>query len=412
MMRIGLLTSWLSHRSGGVHESVSRLALSLQADPGYRIAVFGLADRQVSGEEERRGQNVAGLTTYGPSSFGYAPGLFPALEAAELDLLHVHGLWMHYSVACRRWARATGRAYVISPHGMLDPWALRHSGWKKQLALLAYEREHLQKASCLHALCHAEADAMRQIGLRNPICIVPNSVDLPILEPGSTPAWRKQIPASAKILLYLGRLHAKKGLVNLLRAWESLPDKQTGHWHLVIVGWDQGGYEGELQQLVRQRGLDRVHFPGPLFGTDKRAAYAAADAFILPSVSEGLPLVVLEAWSHGVPVVMTHACNLPEGFAAGAALQIGPDIEGIRKGLDQVIHMSTEHRRAMGEVGRRLCRDRFSSMRVGEMMRGVYRWLLDSGPRPECVLVDTDSQSTGRDCLSVHSTGMARSVTD
>jgi poly(glycerol-phosphate) alpha-glucosyltransferase len=295
---------------------------------------------------------------------------------------------------------------------MLDPWALRHSGWKKQLALLAYEREHLQKASCLHVLCHAEADAMRKIGLRNPICIVPNSVDLPILEPGSTPAWRKQIPASAKILLYLGRLHAKKGLVNLLRAWESLPDEQTGHWHLVIVGWDQGGYEGELRQLVRQRRLDRVHFPGPLFGTDKRAAYAAADAFILPSVSEGLPLVVLEAWSQGVPVVMTHACNLPEGFAAGAAVEIGPDIEGIRKGLDQVIHMSPEHRRAMGEIGRRLCRDRFSSMRVGEMMRGVYCWLLDSGPRPEYVLVETELQAAGRHCLSVRSAGMARSVTD
>src|SRR6516164_858227 len=219
MMKIGLLTSWLSHRSGGVHESVSRLALSLQTEPGSQVTVFGLADNRAS-EEGRRGRSAAGFTTYGPPSFGYAPGLSAALKAAELDLLHVHGLWMHYSVACRRWARATGRAYVISPHGMLDPWALRHSGWKKQLALLAYEREHLQKASCLHALCHAEADAMRTIGLRNPICIVPNSVDLPILEPGSTPAWRKQIPASAKILLYLGRLHAKKGLINLLRAWE------------------------------------------------------------------------------------------------------------------------------------------------------------------------------------------------
>jgi len=128
-MRIGLLTSWLSHRSGGVHESVSRLALSLQADPGYRIAVFGLADRQVSGEGKRRGQNVAGLTTYGPSSFGYAPGLFPALKAAELDLLHVHGLWMHYLLAGRRWARTTGLAYVIiretaSAEGQLPACAL------------------------------------------------------------------------------------------------------------------------------------------------------------------------------------------------------------------------------------------------------------------------------------------------
>ena len=75
---------------------------------------------------------------------------------------------------------------------------------------------------------------MRTIGLQNPICIVLDSINLPILEAGSAPAWRKKIPASAKILLYLGRLHAKKGLVNLLRAWESLADAETGHWHLVI----------------------------------------------------------------------------------------------------------------------------------------------------------------------------------
>jgi len=273
MMKIGLLTSWLSHRSGGLYESVARLAPAIQTDADCRATVFGLTD----------------ATIRGPAAWGYAPGLLPSLKAAELDLLHVHGLWMHYSLVSKRWARTTGRAYVISPHGMLHPWALRHSGWKKQLALLAYERQHLEKASCLHALCHAEADAMRTIGLRNPICIVPNSVDLPALVAGQEPAWRQRIPASAKILFYLGRLHAKKGLVNLLRAWECLATDEAAHWHLVIAGWDQGGHEDELKQLVRQRGLDRVHFPGPLFGADKHAAYAAADAFVLPSASEGLP---------------------------------------------------------------------------------------------------------------------------
>ena len=126
-MKIGLLTSWLSHRSGGLHESVSRLAPSLRADPGYQIAVFGLADGRA--EEERRGHNVTSSTTYGPASFGYAPGLFPALKAAELDLLHVHGLWMHYLLAGRRWARTTGLAYVIiretaSAEGQLPACAL------------------------------------------------------------------------------------------------------------------------------------------------------------------------------------------------------------------------------------------------------------------------------------------------
>jgi poly(glycerol-phosphate) alpha-glucosyltransferase len=124
---------------------------------------------------------------------------------------------MHYSVASLRWGQATRRACIISPHGMLDPWALEYSRWKKRLALWGYERKHLQTASCLHALSKAEAQAMRAIGLSNPICIIPNGIDTAPPESVGAPSWRRRIPADAKVLLYLGRPDPKKGLPNLLR---------------------------------------------------------------------------------------------------------------------------------------------------------------------------------------------------
>ncbi len=385
-MKIGVLTSWLSYRSGGLCESVSRLALSLQADPQCRVTIFGLADPRAQAGKERWGSSsVTAVPTYGPAAFGYAPRLSAALKAADLDLLHVHGLWMHYSLASLRWIRSTGRHCIISPHGMLDPWALRNSGWKKQLALMAYEREHLESAACIHALCEAEAKAIRAIGLRNPICIIPNSLETPNPVKGGAPVWHGRIPGTAKILLYLGRLHPKKGLVNLLHAWHSFARGAGSDWHLAIAGWDQSGHEGELQKLASRLGADRVHFLGPLFGAKKHAAFAAANAFILPSVSEGLPMVVLEAWSHGLPVVMTRACNLPEGFAAGAALEISTDSEGIGAGLELLARLSDEQRHAMGNIGRRLCSHRFSPARNREMMQLVYHWLLNLGPRPEWV---------------------------
>jgi glycosyltransferase involved in cell wall biosynthesis len=407
-----MLTSWLSHRSGGLHEAVSRLTFSLQGDPECQMTVFGLADGQTESGADRWGTAAAAFMTRGPNAFGYAPGLSAALKGANLDLLHVHGLWMYYSVASLRWTRATGRACIISPHGMLDPWALRHSGWKKQLALRAYERKHLQTAACLHALCGAEAEAMRAIGLRNAICIIPNGLETLNPAAGGAPVWRDQIPGTAKVLLYLGRLHPKKGLVNLLHAWQ-LFSKETGHdWHLAIAGWDQAGHEGELRRMVRQWSMDRVHFLGPLFGAEKRAAFAAANAFILPSVSEGLPMVVLEAWSHGVPVVMTPACNLPEGFAAEAALEIGTESEEIRAGLDLLARMSDEQRRAMGHNGWRLCRDRFSQSSNSELMRMVYRWLLKRGPRPDCVLAGIDEPVTGKSRTPLASAGTFGPVAD
>jgi glycosyltransferase involved in cell wall biosynthesis len=155
--------------------------------------------------------------------------------------------------------------------------------------------------------------------------------------------------------------------------------------------------------VVRQWSMDMVHFLGPLYGAEKRAAFAAASAFILPSVSEGLPMVALEAWSHGVPVVMARAGNLPEGFAAKAALEIGTESEEIRAGLDLL---------AMGHNGFRLSRDRFSQARNSELMRMVYRWLLKRGPRPDCVLAGIDEPATGKRRSSLAHAGIFGSVAD
>src|SRR5262249_48685326 len=126
-----------------------------------------------------------------------------------------------------------------------------------------------------------------------------------------------------KILLYLGRLHPKKNLANLIRAWkQSLNSHPSARedWALAVAGWDQAGYERELKRLNNDYGLAAsVRFLGPLFGQEKDAAYRACDAFVLPSLSEVLSVAVLEAWAYAEPGLMTPECNVPEGVAAGAA---------------------------------------------------------------------------------------------
>ncbi len=124
-------------------------------------------------------------------------------------------------------------------------------------------------------------------------------------------------------------------------------------WRLVIAGWDDRGHEASLKQLCRELGLPfsditagaigesfpderngaSVVFAGPAFGASKRRLYEIADAFILPSHSEGLPMAVLEAWAAGLPVLMTEACNLPEGLEVAAAIRIDGGIPGIVQGL-------------------------------------------------------------------------------
>jgi glycosyltransferase involved in cell wall biosynthesis len=142
----------------------------------------------------------------------------------------------------------------------------------------------------------------------------------------------------------------------------------------------------ELKKLTRDYGFtDSVQFLGPLFGQDKDAGYGACDAFILPSLSEGLPITVLEAWAYAKPVLMTPECNLPQGFTAEAALQIGTTPEQVAAGLKQLMEMNDDDRRAMGGRGRSLVAAKFSWPQIGEQLRAVYEWVLGGGATPDTV---------------------------
>ena len=281
------------------------------------------------------------------------------------------------------------RPYIVHLHGMLESWALQNAKWKKRIAALRYENRHLGGAACLRALCEAEAQSVRAYGMRNPICVIPNGVDLPDLSETPTPQARP-FAEGQKVLLYLGRLHPKKNVSNLIRAWKQILDSYPparASLLLAIAGWSQGGYEAQLRQLTTDLGLlSSVVFLGPRFGTEKDECYRGCDAFIMPSLSEGLPMTVLEAWAYAKPVLMTPECNLPEGFAAGAALQIGTGPEEIAGGLKQMIEMSDDDRRAMGNRGRNLVATKFSWPRIGEQMRSVYEWMLSGSPLPEVVV--------------------------
>jgi glycosyltransferase involved in cell wall biosynthesis len=370
-MKVGFLVSSISREAGGMFHSVRGLAKAV-ASTNTTVSVFGISDPN----------SAVDLMKWSPLSvhalqpqfraWGYSNQLVPALLATEINILSVHGLWKYCSVASRRWHRRTGRPYIVHPEGMLESWALRNGRWKKRIASLLYENEHLRRAACLRALSEAEAQSIRACGLRSPICVIPNGVDLPDLRESNV----KTQSENRKTLLYLGRLHSKKNLSNLIRAWNEIFNSQRGsgeRWTLTIAGWDQGGYERELKRTAADAS---VVFLGPQFGAEKSEFYRTCDAFILPSLSEGVPMTVLEAWAHAKPVLMTPECNLPEGFETNAAVRIGTSSDEISVGLNRLVQMSDEDRRAMGARGRDLVSKKFSWPRLGEQMRAVFEWML------------------------------------
>ena len=324
----------------------------------------------------------------GLAAFGYSPVFTQVLTQRQPELLHLIGLWMYPSVACRRWALRRRIPYVVTPQGMLDPWAVRNSAWKKRAAAWLYEDQNLRQAACLHALCEAEVAAIRAYGLRNPVCVIPNGVDIPVGGVNGAAPWQGAFPEGVRVLLFLGRLHPKKNLANLLRAWARAEEAAESHgWRLVVAGWDQGGHGAGLKSLAGALGVGRtVWFCGELFGEKKDAALRQASGFVLPSLSEGLPVAVLEAWAYGLPVVITRECNLPEGFENGAAIETGTTPAEIEQSLRELFALRTEARLDMGRRGRRLVEERFTWAKIAAQMKQVYEWVLGGGAVPECVL--------------------------
>lgn len=386
-MKAGLLAAAMSRRAGGLFPAMRELAQHL-LDDGVDVEVF--AGRDAYSEQDRSAWGAVPVhvnTVRGPAVFGYQPGLRCALQGASLDIMHLHGLWMYPSLAALSWSDRR-HPRIISPHGMLDPWAVRNAGWKKRIVSALYETANLATASSIHALCAAELKAIRHHGLKGPVAVLPNGVDLSIADTVTRrPGWTDEVPDGAKVMLFLGRIHPKKGLAVLFHAMALLGDKGAcGNWHLVVAGWDEGGHAVELQALSRHLRLEpRIHFVGPQFGGAKAATMAAADAFILPSLSEGLPMAVLEAWAFARPVLMTPACNLPEGFAAGAALPIGTDTATIADGLRALAEVSALDLQQMGARGRQLVEAKFSWPKIAQDMRALYAWILGGGQHPDFV---------------------------
>lgn len=372
-VRVGMLVGSISTSSGGVSEAVRSLSLALRRQPGMSVEIFSLGE---PGGDNREFSDlpVHLARAIGPASFGFAPELDRLLLRHRIDVLHVHGLWMYPSIAARRWARRTGRPYIVSPHGMLDPWALNNRAWKKRLARVVFEDRHLKSAAALHALCDSEREAIAGAGIDTPVVVLPNGVDQqrPVIGQAQ---WRRELGSEAKILLFLGRVTPKKQVAELLRAW--IAERQPGSpWHLVLAGPVDASYRQTLGEIIaaNQAG-QHVHMAGPVFGRDRDLAYASADAFVLPSLSEGLPMAALEAFAAGLPALLTPQCNLPEAFTARCALRMETDGASLRTGLRRLFDMDEAERLVMGARALRLTAERFDWTAIAERFGALYSTL-------------------------------------
>lgn len=387
------VVSHLHPRYGGLSAAVPRLGLSLARErqevalaafcaPGEHYQPAGYDEDHLSywPVSRRRWIESASLRR----RFGRA--------VAAQDGLHVHGLWEMSTLAACRAARQTKRPYVLSAHGMLEPWALANKALKKKIYAALIEHANVRGAACLHALTQTEAAQYRTFGAKGPIAIVPNAVDVP--ERLCADLFLEAFPGlrGRRLVLFLGRLHPKKGLDLLAEAWLSI-GREFPEAVLVLAGPDSEGTRERLEALLAKDVAEgRVVFTGMLAEQMKWSALAAAECFVLPSFSEGLSMSVLEAMGAGLPVLVTHACNMPEISQEKAGWEIEPNADELAEALGDLLGRTPSQNHDTGHRGAQLIATRYSSTSVAEQMAAVYQFALH-GRRPAGVAL---SMGAGR----------------
>lgn len=310
--------------------------------------------------------------------FAISPAHARALagSASEVDIVHNHSLWSMVNVAAG-WVVPGKRAkLVVSPRGTLSPWALAHSRWRKRL-LWPLQRRVLARADLLHATSEEEYQEIRALGLKAPVAIVPNGIDVPELS-------RHESRDGVRRLLFLSRIHPKKGIDRLLAAWAAL-ESAFPEWQLIIAGKGEAAHEAEVKAQAARLGLQRVSFPGPLYGQDKTAAYRSADLFVLPTHSENFGMVVAEALAHGCPAIVSKGAPWSGLEQEGCGWWIDHDVPTLQAALSHAMHLPESERRAMGLRGHAWMERDFGWASIAARMSAGYRWIKQGGECPDWV---------------------------
>lgn len=295
----------------------------------------------------------------------------------QIELIHIHGMWSPLLVVAALVARSKSLPIVISPHGCLMPVALGYKSQKKWLAMKIYQRAILRMASMFVASANQELESIRRLGFRQPVAIIPNGVDVGASLP-------RDASNEVKTILFLSRVHPKKGLLDLVEAWAII--RQPG-WRIVIAGGDEDGYRANVEALIRAKRLESdFKFMGFVDGATKEACFKGANIFILPTYTENFGIAVAEALANELPVITTTAAPWQDLVDYRCGWWVSPGVKDISNALKAAIECDPKELMRMGQRGRRLVINKYSWNKIGCDGFNVTKWLLNpTYPKPAIV---------------------------
>lgn len=374
-MKISHVIQGIASASAGPSHSVGALAEGLAARRSNDVEIVTLGKRPdwwcykvtVSAYDSPS-------VKYGLASFDYLRYL--RTIARRSAILHGHGVWRIANLFPLVIPSDSTVRVVISPRGMFSEWSWRHHAFVKRPVWYALQLPALQRTHCFHATAESELEDIRRLGFRQPVTVIPNGITVPDLP---------QEIAKENTIVFLSRIHKKKGLELLIEAWRRIAAEHP-LWTLKIAGAIDSDYAKKLVSNVQREMVPRVQFLGEVLGAEKKALLSQANLFVLPSYSENFGIAVAEALAHGTAVITTDQTPWQELNGKGCGWCVAADQRSIDEALRDALSRTPASLREMGLIGREWMRRDFSWEAVTDMMQDTYSWLQGAGDRPACVI--------------------------
>jgi glycosyltransferase involved in cell wall biosynthesis len=288
-----------------------------------------------------------------------------SLSKNEISLIHLQHVWDPYIHVIARAAQKKGIPYIITPRGMLEPWIMNRHSWKKKIAMWLYQRKDIENAAYLHATCDMEKENIRKLGFKNPIVVIPNGIEIGNVKQKTE--WQK-----VRNILFISRIHPKKGIELLIEAIALLQNKQL---KLTIAGEGDESYIAGLKQLCKEKKVSeqQFEFTGGVYGERKWELYQESDLFVLPTYSENFGIVVAEALATGLPVITTKGAPWQELETKKCGWWIDLDEQNLANTLSIAMQASEEDLEVMGKNGINLIKNNYSIVNVSQKIKNLYQ---------------------------------------
>lgn len=294
------------------------------------------------------------------------------------DVFHTNCCWLPLSAMTAMWAKSQGYKVVYTPHGMLEPYSISRFYWRKKFpAIILYQRKGVALCDVVHATAESEKENLLKLGWNKRVAVIPNCVkidEIPFKYGNSE--YNDDLFHRHKTVLFLSRVHPKKGLDILIEAVARLKNRFAGY-KFVIAGDGEPSYIDDLKDFANKKGVgDFFDFIGPVYGAEKWELYDKADLFVLPTHSENFGIVVAEALASGVPVITTKGTPWKELEVNKCGWWTEISVEGIVKALADFLNATDVELQQMGKNGRALIEHSFGSQAVARQFVSLYNQVI------------------------------------